>query len=198
MRKLEIILGFFSLAAIVLTVLSVTGGNLLTIFVLSALSLVYMIFGFAIITGFGLRNAFKKKTYENIRMWRVVGAVALGWGLGSIIIGILFKVMLWPGADKMLANGLFSGIIALPIIVVKLIQTKAPFYKINLIRLLVIAGIGTVWYSISTNAYLEYKFGDYPEYVEAYKAHHADPKNKEVYKQFIDAREKMLEQRYQK
>lgn len=195
MRKLEIILGFFSLAAIVLTVLSVTGGNLLTIFVLSSLSLAYMIFGFAIITGFGLRNAFKKETYENIRIWRVVGSVALGWGLGSIVIGILFKVMLWPGADQMLANGLFSGIIALPVLVVKFLQTKAAFYKINLIRLLVIAGIGAIWYFISTEAYLEFKFGDYPEYVEAYKAHHADPQNIELYKQFIDAREEMLEQR---
>jgi len=144
MKKVELILASIALLAFGLKLLSVTGGSILTVLSLSALAIIYFVLTFAIADNIKVAYIFNKSSYAQSKFIRILGAIFLGFGLSITLIGILFKVQHWPGANENLNVGLISiaviGIIAL----LKYAQKGLLFYKNILLRIGVIGAVGII------------------------------------------------------
>ena len=130
MKKAEIIIASLTVISLVLKLVLdyFPGINFLTVLLLSFLSMLYFHLGFAIFNTIRLRKVFNKESYKNISALKIFGSIAAGLSLSITIIGILFKVMHWPGASVNLIFG-FSGILMVSVLsIVKYLKTKSPYY----------------------------------------------------------------------
>ncbi len=177
MKKTELITGIIAIIGIILNFMFVVGGVALTVVSLSFLSCIYFYFGFALFNNIGFRKMFKKASYEGKTAMRMVGAVATGFVLSMIIIGIMFKINIWIGSQAMLTTSILPLIIITIIVVVRYIITKSSYYKAILIRLAIYGSIGIVFLFITSEKIVAFKYRNHPAYVEAFKTYLTDPHN---------------------
>lgn len=95
--KTEKIFTFLTLLGLLLKYINVPGGNILLVLSLLILSLLYFPFGFYFLSD------------KNIKT-NTVTSIIFGWLLSIAFIGILFKIMHWPGAIVMAIFGTFLSI----------------------------------------------------------------------------------------
>ena len=86
-----------------------TWGSVLFAFSMYFLGLIYALFGFLILNG----KKLKSKAIREMSFNQAFFAAMTGWGIGTIIIGILFKFQFWPGANVLLVVGLIWVIVLL-------------------------------------------------------------------------------------
>ncbi len=144
MKKIELILGVIAIIGIVLKLFHIPGGAALTILSLLTLSVFYYVFSFALFNGIRLRDIFKKEAYKETNIWRIIGAIVIGWDLSIVIIGGLFKLQSWPGGNLELLIGLVIAIIILIIAMIFYLKNKAEYYKRIAIRIAIYGGLGLV------------------------------------------------------
>src|SRR6187549_1805637 len=106
MKKIELIVAGLAVVSIPLGMLLVPGGAWLTMVSLFTLSGIYFGFSFALFNGVRFRKIFDSNSYNDVSIWRVIGAVGVGIGLSSALTGIAFKLLSWTGADVNLIAGL--------------------------------------------------------------------------------------------
>ena len=193
MKKAEIILGAIALIALALNLLLVSGGGVLTVLSLSTLSVLYMYLSFALFNGIRLRHIFKKDSYKGISTMRIVGAILTGLALSMTIIGLLFKFQSWPGATVNLAIGLLGLAIALIVVTIKYSKTKSDYYTKIFKRIAVFGGLGLILIILPKETWLELKYRDHPDYVEAVKKAMSDPDNQELWDKVDEERQRMNE-----
>lgn len=191
MKKAEIIILTLSIIALGLNILLIPGGGVLTVLTLSTLSVIYMYLGFALFNGIRLRNIFKKDSYKGISTMRIVGAVAAGIALSMTIIGLLFKMQSWPGASFNLGAGLFGLLIVTVIGLVKYSKNKSDFYTKIFKRVAIFGGLGLILLLTPKTSWVELKYRNHPEYVDALKKAMADPDNKKLWDNVETERQKM-------
>lgn len=191
MKKAEIIMGALSILALGLNLLLVPGSGLLTVLTLSILSIIYYILGFALFNGIQLRNIFKKESYIDVSGLRIIGAVGTGWALSATINGIMFKFQSWPGAEISLSAGLAGLTIVVIIGTIKYSKNRSEFYTEIFKRIVIFGGLGLVLTVIPKTSWVELKYRENPDYVDAYKKAMADPDNKELRKNVEVERQKM-------
>lgn len=150
MKKIELILGVIAIIGIVLKLFHIPGGAALTILSLLTLSVFYYVFSFALFNGIRLRDIFKKEAYKETNVRRIIGAILTGFDISTIIIGGLFKLQAWPGADVELLTGLVIAVIILIIAAIFYSRSKAEFYKRIFGRIAIYGGIGLVLYFLPT------------------------------------------------
>ena len=179
--KVELtLLGIF-IISIILLLISLPGGSMLMILSLGTLSFFYFYFGFAILNGITLRNIFKKKCYSGISSMRIVGAIGVGISLSMLNIGILFKLMSWPGSSFMLLVGLISISVFFAYSLIKIIINRSSFYANILFRTAFFGSIGLLLLILPSYTLSEIRYGKHhPEYIEALKALENDPTNTEL------------------
>lgn len=196
MKIFELLLGVLALIGSV-SIFSIrfSGSLLMTITCWTLLSCLYFYLGVALFNNIGFRRMFKKDSYKNISSNRIAGAAGAGVTISILIIGIMFKVMNWPGSMIML----FGGLVAiLPIIVFSLIKLlnkdtkKDGFYKGILYRTTIYLIISLIMISIPYKTWLEWRYPDNPEFVEISIKYHENPENKEIEKEYIEARKKIF------
>lgn len=192
MRITEIVLGMLGLIGAVMSLLFITGGNIITVCALTLLILLNMIFGFAIYNGIRFRKIFKRDNWKNISSLQILGGIAAGFSASALIVGILYKILIWPGSTAMLQSGLFFCLITIVVGSVKRKQSQAPIYSNTFKRMIIYGSVALICIIVPTNAILEFKYSDYPEYLEAKKNILKDPSNPALWKAEREAFDEMM------
>ncbi|MCW4469759.1 hypothetical protein OGH69_12335 [Flavobacterium sp. MFBS3-15] len=191
MKKTELTLCILSAIGIILYLLPVPGGSMLTVLALTLLSLLYFFFGFALFNGIRGRDLFKGTAYTGISALKIVGGVGVGMSLSTVIIGILFRVMMWPGGSFMILIGCAPVIIVCIIAWVRASSSNSPFAKRVLARAAVFGGLGVLCFMVSSITIIKVKYRDYPEYVRAVEQVDADPENEALQQKAQEEYDKM-------
>lgn len=129
MRKTEIIL----LAIIFVSSIFILNGvtettNTIVIFSSLLLAIIYFLFGFLLLNNKHIYKIFNKSTYENLSALKITMGAILGIILSNILSGLLFKLMLWPGANAMLmVSGLTIILGLMFLVIVQLVTRKIEF-----------------------------------------------------------------------
>jgi len=92
---------------------------------LAVLSCFYSYLGFAIFNGIRFRQIFISVTYKNISVFNIVAGVVAGAAIGICLIGIVFILQKWPGAEIYRSGGLAFSIL-IPIVASIAILVKRP------------------------------------------------------------------------
>ena len=177
MKRFEIILGIIFLIALIFKIALIPGGVILATISLTLLAMFYNFFAFAFFNKIRLKNIFSGKSYQGISVWRIIGSIGLGWGLAALCMGILFKLMQWPGGMIMLLTGLITILIVVIIALVKFFLSKGDFYKTILLRIAIIGGFG-LFFFFTTDlglAIAKIQYRNHPDYIKAYERYLEKP-----------------------
>ena len=165
MKKFERIVGIIAIFGIILKILNIPGSSILNSLALTMLSMLYYAFSFALFNGIRLRNIFKKAAYKetNTNAKRIIGAIGLGWALSAIIIGGLFKLQSWPGANVQLMSGLATLGLILLIATIFYFRNNAEYYKRIFKRSAIYGGLGLILYLTPTTFFQRLNEFNLPE-----------------------------------
>ncbi len=152
-----------------------------------------MYFSFALFNGVRFRGIFKSSSYKEIGVARILGAILTGFALSITIIGLLFKFQSWPGALMNIMLGVFALTIAIIVGGIKYAKTKSNYYIEIFKRIAIYGGLGLAIILLPKTAWVEFKYRNYPNYINAYKESTANPTNEELWKKANDEREKIYE-----
>lgn len=191
MKKTELTLCILSSIGIMLYLLPVPGGSMLTVLALTFLTLLYFFFGFALFNGIRGRDLFKGTTYTGISALKIVGGVGVGMSLSTVVIGILFRVMMWPGGSFMILIGCAPIIIVGIIAGVRASSSNSPFAKRVLVRAVVFGGLGVLCFMVSSITIIKVKYRNHPEYVRAVEEANANPENEALQQKARDEYDKI-------
>jgi hypothetical protein len=191
MKLTEKILGLLALIGIILIIATIPGGNTLTILGLGILSMIYCYFGFAFFNGIRARDIFKKSSYAGIKAIRIVGAIAAGMLLSTVVIGIMFKIMMWAGASAMLLIGFLPILIISIISVIKYSGNKDLYYKRILVRAIIFGGVALFLFLLPSDTILKIRYRCCPDYVNAVIAASNDPDNEALQQKAQEEEDKM-------
>jgi len=144
MKKAEIILVIVSIIGLALKLFNIPFGGLVFLFSLLSLSLIYYPMGFAFFNSIQVQNVFKKESYAGIGWKRIVGAVAAGAVVSTLLIGVLFVIMHYPGGSYILIRGLIGAIVVSIVALVKNRKAKDEYYSLILSRMLFSGSMGIV------------------------------------------------------
>ncbi|HCW06493.1 MAG TPA: hypothetical protein DGG95_03900 [Cytophagales bacterium] len=156
------------------------------------LSMLYFYFGFALFNGIGFRAMFKKSSYAGVSVGKISGAIALGLALSSVLIGILFKLMFWPGANEMIMIG-GTGLLIILLVasVVMVIKKKSldSFYKGIFLRGSVALIFALVFFFTSQKSLIRFFHRDNPTFAELMIKAMGNPQDEELQRQLEEAGE---------
>lgn len=194
MKKIELILGLTAVIAAVLNLFDYPMSTQLLIVSIGNLSLFYMYLSIPLFNQIPVRKIFSRTSYEAISKGRFIGSLVVGLTFSAALIGLLFKLMIWPIAVTELLIALSGLLIAFGVSIWRYRLSQDTFY-INLFKrmavflVLVIVGLAIPKYAI-----LEFKYAAYPAYIEAFKARSENPNSEELTKKLEEERQLMLEQ----
>lgn len=191
MKRTEIILITIALIAVVMQFMHFPGGNILFIISLLLLSGVYLYFGFALFNSIKFGTILKKTSYEFISTTRIIGGIGTGVALSISGIGILFKSLSWPGATLQLGVGIFLLLIISIIASIKLGSSNDDYFSKILKRTVLFTIISVFLVSISTKTWLNWKYPNHPDYVNAVLNAQEDSDNSELWGKVDVERTKM-------
>jgi hypothetical protein len=191
MKKAEITLLVLTLIGIVCNLLLVPGGVVFTLISLFLYSSIYFYFGFAFFNGISLRKLFKPQSYQGISALRIVGAIATGFSLSMVLIGILFKLLSWPGAFINMAFGLACTLVVIIISLIKYYNQKSVYYQRILIRCFALFFVGLFLISLPKYAIVSFKYRNHQNYLNAFIAFNNNPDNEELHQKLDEERMKM-------
>jgi lipid-A-disaccharide synthase-like uncharacterized protein len=177
MKNIELILGIAATIASLMVLFLIPFGGPLAAICLSSLSVFYMLFGIVIFNNTSIRNLLSKKDYEDVLTIHFLATLGMGFAMSSALIGILFKIMRWPNASLMLGCGLFFMFNIFMIAFYRYHKTNQPVYPIIFRRMVLIGGAGLLLFLIPNDKLLEFRYRNYPTYIQAVKKYNTDPDN---------------------
>jgi hypothetical protein len=121
-EKVFIVMGLIALA---MKLGSVPGNGVLITLSVCLLASFYIILGFALFNGIGFRGLFKANSYRGVRITRFLFGTVTGFTLTNMLVGILFKVQYWPGAETVLIGGISAGILVTIIAATRFFMTRS-------------------------------------------------------------------------
>lgn len=192
MKKTEVVLLIILSIGLLFKFFHYPGGNILMILSLMILSIIYCYFSFAFFNNILLKKVLKKESYVGISALRIIGAIIVGVSISTTLVGILFKMMSWPGADVQLLVGAFSLTPILIIVLFKVARTKYNYYYAILKRLIPTLVAAYFLLMIPVDTWLNWKYPNNPEYVEAVLNLNKDPNNPELQQKHQDEWNKMM------
>ncbi len=188
----KILFGLF-IFGLVLKEFDMTGADLLLLFSAAIASTFYYVMGFFLINDINLKDIFKRETTQNLKPLFILGPIIAGWDFSLIILGILFKILLFPGADILL----FSGLILLTILTIAShfwVKKKYPeIFKRFFFRASIFV-FGAVVFSIITyDNIIDHRYqADHPEYAKVLKAYVKNPADSAMVAKLNEEEEKMF------
>jgi len=204
MKKFELIVGLIAILGIFLQTRHWPGGGALTGLALMLLFVFYYVFSFAFFNDIRLQDIFKKTSYKDTNVKKIICAIVLGWALSTIIIGVLFKLQFWAGADFLLKTGLiYTGLILL-IAIFFYFRNKSNNYIRVFKRIVIYGGLGLVLYLIPTTTFLDIKYSnnpnysEHPDFTEHYEKILAEPYNSELHVQLEQLRRELERMKIEK
>ena len=168
------------------------GSGVLLILGLGFLAAFYQFFSFLILNGISGRKIFKAESYKETSAFRLIGSICAGFVFSTALLGILFKIQLYPGASVMV----YSSVIGLSIMGATLIffslKGRNNFINDNYLRIAPIVFLTFFFYSITNVDIVEFYYGDtHPEYVDAHREFQENPNDPNAERNLDVAREKM-------
>jgi hypothetical protein len=191
MKKFELIFILTVITAALAVLINYPMATQILIVSISLLSVFYLYVGFAVFLDIPFQKLFSKDRFGQINKPRIVGAVALGVALSASLIGILFKLLIWPNAKTQLLIGLSGLILIGAPSIWRYTLNKSAFYHRIFTRLALYIPLIACAIFIPKYAMLEHQYQDYPQYVNAFKANHEQPNDPELQKQLDQAWEEM-------
>lgn len=179
MKKLEIILSVSAILAIILKFMVIPGSGFVTVLIFMTLAILYY-FGFALFNNIRFREIFKTSSYRSTNSKRIIGAIALGFSLSMVTIGMLFKLQLWTGAASQLTIGIIFLTAIFLIALFRYLKSKDEFYVPLFKRMAVVGGFGLFMLFTPDSILIDIYYRDHPELAELKKQSMADPGNEEV------------------
>jgi hypothetical protein len=183
MKRFEIIMGILFVISIIFRLYLIPGAGILCSLSLTLLACMYLFFGFAFFNKIKMRKIFCKESYRDISGLHILGSIGVGWGLATVCIGILFKLMFFPGGFIVLSVGLIQILIITIIALVKYFRSKSDFYKTILLRIVIIGTIGHLLCFTSDLTIVKIHFRNHPDYIKAYERYMENPQNEKARKQ---------------
>lgn len=133
MKKAEIILWALILMGVALKAAHIPGGNILTILSLSAALFFYFIGSYFLFDP-KVPIVVNDMTFYKPKAVRVAMALLTGYLMACAIIGLLFRIMHWPGAAAMLLIGLLGLVPMLVIAAMMYSKSRDDFFRKLLFR----------------------------------------------------------------
>jgi hypothetical protein len=170
MKTIEKVMLTIIIAGIAMKFLGIPGAGIILTLSVLLLSLLYYVLGFAFFNGIPISRLSEKNLTKTIPPRRMVGAIGAGLVISEILIGVLFKIQLWPLANLMLSIGLFLASIVLIIAVVRYLKKKDKlFYHPVFLRIGIALFIGFSLYFIPEISIVKLQFRNNPEVIQAYE-----------------------------
>jgi hypothetical protein len=191
MKKTELIAGIIAILSLILQALLLPGGNVLTVLSLSVLAILYLYCGLLLFNDIRLRAAFKKISYAGISTSRKIGAIGAGFALSMVIVGIMFKIQSWPGADLMIKEGFAVVVIVCIVAGFKYPKSKSGYYNRIFKRAAIFGGFGLLLMIIPPYSWSQLKYRNHPAYRDALKNSSEDPTNEVLWEKVKEEKEKM-------
>ena len=113
MQKFERIFLILFLASLLLKATGTPGGDLLLTLTCTVLASIYYFLGIPLFNKVTLKRALKRESYQGISKRRILGSLGFSWSLSILCIGIMFKLLLLPGAMTLLFAGFSMAMIGL-------------------------------------------------------------------------------------
>lgn len=205
MKKFELVVGIIAILGIFLKIVfHLPGSSILIVLALGILSMFYYVFSFALFNGIRMRDIFGKTSYKDTNAKRIIVAVGLGWAISLIVIGGLFKLQFWEGADMQLLIGLVNIGLILVIATIFYFRNKADYYKKIFKRIVIYGALGLVLYLTPTTTFLNlhyannHEYTEHPDFEEHYKKMLAEPDNLELREQLEQMRIELHQMKFEK
>ena len=157
------------------------GGEQMVMIVMTLLSFLYFGFGFLVFTRVGLRSAFKGGL-SGISGVAILVSIVTGIAASIMSIGLLFKIMIMPGADQMLTIGLSATTVLFVVSIFRFMKRKNSMTRFTLSRMTIFFVVGAILWSIPNVALVKVRYRKHPRYIEAYSNFVADRSNPETWK----------------
>lgn len=177
MKKLEVITGIIATLGIILKLINIVGASILIVLSLTTLSVLYCFFGLLIFNNIKLRDAFKKISYEHTNSNKISGAIGIGWACSIILIGMLYKLQMWPKANIYLISGLIIMVFIMVIGALFYTRSEVGYYETILKRAVIILSVGFALFLIPTTSLVDIYYRDNIAYRDAYKKAIKNPGN---------------------
>jgi hypothetical protein len=189
MKKPELILISLVAIALVMNYFKLPSNGVLSVLSIIGLAVYYYPLFPLIATGKSLKTLFSGAKFKGDLFYAFLTGIAVS----TTLVGILFKIQLWPMGILLLTFGLFSVLVLMAVNAIRFKKTSEDFFKGLLIRCTVAFFVGSVVFMIPNDALLEHHFGDNPEYIEAFKNWGANPRDPEAMERLEEERIKMYE-----
>ncbi len=191
MKKLEKILWGIFIIGILFKIMKWPGAGIFTTTSLGVVACFYLYLGIGIFNNLTVKAMFYKDSYQYENRFNLLFGAIFGIVLAILVIGFLFKFMLWPGANVLLILGLFSLLFSLLIYgslhkKKKVSLTKPSFYRIALIGILSLS-----LFIIQSDSIIDFYYPNNPEYAKALKEIIQNPSDIKAQQQFDSIREQL-------
>jgi hypothetical protein len=144
LKALEKFLAAFCIISLGFQFAGLTGSAFLILLAFLSLASYYFVFGFAVFNSITFGGLFKNESYKEVNILRVVGAIVSGISISTIVVGILFKLFSWPGANEEIVTGVIPGLVILVVGAFRYRKSKAKYYLEIFYRLTFYTGIGII------------------------------------------------------
>ncbi len=189
MKKLEKILWGVFVIGILFKIMKWPGAGILTITSLGLVSCFYLYLGIGIFNNLTLKAMFSKDSYQYKHRFNLLFGAIFGIVLAALVIGFLFKFMLWPGANVLLILGLFSLLFSLLMYGLLLKKKKVNLAKSSFYRIVLIGILSLSLSIIQSDSIIDFYYPNNPEYANALKEIIRNPSDMKVQQQFDSIRE---------
>lgn len=179
MKLLEKICLVLAFVALIMKFNVIPGGSALFLFSILTLAMICFYFSFLIFNSIKLRRIFKKESYKGISGLRLAYVIIAGFSISALLIGIVFKIMYWPGAAINLIACISASLVVLILAVIKYFYKKEDFYRRMIVRFAPSIVIGVFLLLLSRADLVKFQYRNYPQYAKAFLEREEDPTNEE-------------------
>ena len=170
------------------TLSRVTFSSELLIFTVLLLSGLYFWLGFAVLNRIKLTKLFKKESYRDVSILRLIGSALLGIQLSFAPLGILYSLLMWPFNKEMNYLAGFGLFLFCIVCIIRLMTSKSnlKFYWANLLRIIPYTIICLIFFYMPKYSILKYKYKGHDDFIKAAIEYYEDDTNEVLKTKYLD------------
>jgi hypothetical protein len=173
LKKLEVIFGTISFFSLVLSLLRFPFGDELLIFSVGFLAIYYLILGIFI-------YRFEKSDSSGTKFAKVVFSFYACSGYSVCLLGVLFKLLLWPGDREMMLTAFVSAIMMFVLTFIFWLIFRSKFLQSHLITSFIFLFFSSGFYTISAHSIIDIRYKNQPDCILIIKQSYDNPRNEEL------------------
>lgn len=191
MKKIEIVLIVMAILALLMKFAHFPGAEMLLLISFSLLAMAYMFLGFAFFSTSESSKLSESDSHKRTSTIRVIGSIGTGLALSFATQGILFKIQSYPGTLPLLSIGFLGLTVVAVISLIKIRKDTDNYYSTILKRVVIFGILCAFLIFVPQNTWLNWKYPNSPEFVQAVLNAQANPSNEELWDKVEKERIKM-------